>query len=80
MQTFNAVASLHSEGYLQISDFFFQTKPPYNLRHIREFNEIYRRVYPTLGRREKQQAEAFVDHMIAHVGQPQWAAKIYGVC
>jgi hypothetical protein len=80
MQAFNPVVHLHSEGYREISDFFDKTSPPYNLQNIMEFNEMYRRVYPMLGSLERREAEEFVDYMIAHLEQPQWATKIYGVC
>lgn len=70
---------IHSEGYLEISDFFNKASPPYTLGHIREFNAMYQRVYPALEAAERREVEALVDYMIAHVGQPEWACKIYGV-
>jgi len=73
------VHPLHSDDYLALCHFFEKNRPPYTLWHIGEFNAIYRRVYPRLGRVEKRKAEEFVDHMIDHVEQPKWVSKIYGV-
>lgn len=73
------VHAIHSEGYREIKGFFDRSHPPFTLAQIREFNSIYRCVYPTLAPREKWRAEKFVDYMIDHVGHPDWARKIYGV-
>jgi len=73
------VYPLHSDGYLEVVNFFAAIEPPYTLSDIREFNRLYRRVYPMLGQVEKHKAEQWVDHLIQHVEKPEWARKIYGV-
>lgn len=78
MQASN-VHPLYSDGYLRISQFFNIVQPPYSLADIREFNAIYRQVYPSLGFAEKRKAEEWIDYLIKHVEKPEWAHKIYGV-
>lgn len=78
MKTSN-IHAIHSDGYLEIKHFFDQSHPPFTLTHIREFNAIYRRIYPSLGQPERWRAEKFVDYMIDHVEHRDWVCKIYGV-
>lgn len=73
------IIPLYSNGYLEVRHFFKTFGPPYTLSDIREFNTMYRRVYPTLGLSEKRKAEELVDHLIKHVEKPEWVRKIYGV-
>jgi len=78
MQT-SHVIPLHSNDYLEITQFFKNISSPYTLNDIREFNAIYRRVYPGLGLAEKRKAEKLVDHLVKNVEKPEWAREIYGV-
>ena len=67
------------EAFQELETYFRSVEPPYTLRNIRKFNAIYGRIYPTLTRGEKLQAESFVDEMIEKVEHKQWITRIYGV-
>ncbi|WP_348758617.1 hypothetical protein [Candidatus Methylocalor cossyra] len=75
----STVSSLYSGQFDTLREFFYSIQPPYTLAHIREFNAIYRRIYPQLSREEKRRAEEFVDALIAGLENPEWASKIFGV-
>jgi hypothetical protein len=73
------VSPLYSEHFNELRTFFQSLQPPYTLHHIREFNAIYRRIYPALSREEKRRAEDFVDSLIEGLERKDWAPKIFGV-
>lgn len=63
----------------ELETYFSGIRPPYTLMHIRDFNRLYRRLYPVLNREEKRRAEQWVDRMIDHVERKEWASRIFGV-
>jgi len=70
--------SLHSDGYQELSKFFCGITPPFTRQDVCAFNDVYRRIYPTLPPQEKRKAEWLVDIMIASVEKPELAKLIYG--
>lgn len=75
----STVQTLHATGYAEVRQFFTRHEPPFTMTDIREFNALYRCVYPELSSKERQRSEELVDYLIAHVERPEWAGKIYGV-
>lgn len=73
------VSPLYSEAFDQLSHYFYRIHAPYTLQHIREFNAIYREIYPKLSGEEKRRAEEFVDHLIDGLQRKEWASHIFGV-
>jgi hypothetical protein len=71
--------SLHSEGYQELSKFFSGITPPFTRQDVFAFNDVYRRIYPTLPPQEKRKAEWLVDMLIVSVEKPDLAKLIYGV-
>jgi predicted RNase H-like nuclease len=74
-----AISTLYSERFDELRSFFQGIQPPYTLQHIREFNAIYRRIYPMLSREEKRRAEDYVDSLIEGLERKEWAPRIFGV-
>lgn len=70
---------LYSDRFDELKRYFFGIQAPYTLGHIREFNAIYRKIYPSLNREERRRAEDFVDALIAGLERKEWASKIFGV-
>jgi hypothetical protein len=70
---------LHSEGYQELSKFFYGITPPFTRQNVCAFNDLYRRIYPRLSPQEKRKAEWLVDMMIVSVEKPDLAKLIYGV-
>jgi hypothetical protein len=70
---------LYSDGLHELEAHFQSLTPPYTHQHIREFNSIYRRIYPILTRDEKTKAESFVDSLIEGVEQEVLITRIFGV-
>jgi hypothetical protein len=68
-----------SAGIAELEGYFAGIRPPYTLSHIRDFNTLYQRLYPTLNLNEKREAEQWVDRLIDNVERKEWASKIYGV-
>jgi hypothetical protein len=73
------ISTLYSERFDELRSFFQGIRPPYTLQHIREFNALYRNIYPALSREEKRRAEDFVDSLIDGLEKKEWAPKIFGV-
>ena len=70
---------LRSASFDQLRLFFQYNDPPYDLQVIRDFNALYRGIYPVLSREERRRAEALVDALIDGLEQKEWASKIFGV-
>jgi hypothetical protein len=68
-----------SVGIAELEGYFACIQPPYTLGHIRDFNKLYQRLYPTLSLKEKFEVEQWVDRLIDNVERKEWASKIYGV-
>lgn len=66
-------------GVVELDGYFSSVRPPYTLGDIRDFNLMYRRIYPTLSSEQRALAEEWVDAMIANVEREELASKIYGV-
>ena len=73
------IVPLHSESFDQLRSLFMSFEPPYDLKDIRDFNDLYRGIYPVLSGEERRRAEDFVDAMIAGVERREWASRIFGV-
>ena len=73
------ISTLYSERFDELRSYFQSIQPPYTLQHIREFNAIYRRLYPVLTREEKRRAEDYVDALIEGLENKDWASRIFGV-
>lgn len=73
------ISSLYSQDFDQLRRYFLSISPPYSLSNIRDFNRLYRTIYPTLSRDEKRRAEDFVDALIDGVEKKEFASKIFGV-
>lgn len=73
------ISSLYSEDFDQLRHYFQSIAPPYSLSNIRDFNLIYRSIYPELSREEKRRAEDFVDALIDGLEKKEFASKIFGV-
>jgi hypothetical protein len=79
MNNASPVIPLFSPAFQEVSRYIASIQAPYTLEAIRGFNAIYKRGYVTLSREEKRRVEAFVDTMIEHVAQKEWAERIFGV-
>jgi hypothetical protein len=73
------ISSLYSENFDELRRYFQSIRPPYSLVDIRQFNMIYRNIYPVLSREEKRRAEDFVDALIDGLEKKEFASKIFGV-
>jgi hypothetical protein len=73
------ITCLYSADFDELRRFFQGIKPPYSLVNIREFNSIYRSIYPVLSREERRRAEDFVDALIEGLEKKEFASKIFGV-
>ena len=70
-------SSIH---FQEIEQWFQGVQPPYRLKDILAFNEIYRRIYSHLTTEEKCRVEEeIVDALINDVEDPKLKAKIFGV-
>jgi hypothetical protein len=78
MQATN-ISPLYSEDFDRLRRYFRSISPPYSLSNIRDFNLIYRKIYPVLSREEKRRAEDFVDALIGGLEKKEFASKIFGV-
>ncbi len=79
MQTLERNVKLPVPGLAELEGYFSNIKPPYTLNDIRDFNRLYRQLYPVLNRDEKIRAEKWVDRLIDNVERKEWASRIYGV-
>jgi hypothetical protein len=75
----NNISPLYSSEFDQLRRYFQEISPPYSLSNVREFNRIYRTIYPVLTREEKRRAEDFVDSLIEGLEKREFASKIFGV-
>ena len=73
------VTPIHSNGMRELRALFNTLHQPYGQGDIVRFNLAYQRLYPTLSRTEKFQAESLVDAMLDNLQDEKLAPTIYGV-
>ena len=78
MQDFN-VTPLYSTDLHLLQSLFMSLNKPCGLEEIRQFNRLYREIYPRLSQYEKRRSEALVDTLIENLEDQGLAARIYGV-
>lgn len=79
MSSNNTLMPTHSDAYEELMLFYRSLAMPYTKHDIRAFNAIYRCIYRSLSREERNRAEEMVDLMIEGLENPQLAEMIYGV-
>lgn len=79
MSTQATCTSLCSPDYESLSRWFYMLEPPYSEADVRQFNQIYRSIYPALNRHERRKAEWLVDVMVSRLERKASAPLIFGV-
>jgi hypothetical protein len=74
-----ALPQAYSPEFNELCDLFYRLEPPYGSKEIRQFNQVYERIYLSLHQEEKKRAEILVDILIDGLESPELACKIFGV-